>query len=121
MPRLKKVLRLLRPMATYWNSMFYLIKRALALRDSLVKFSNLEGSRNGEYPTTNSIYNNVEVLIWSYSHTTTLVHPPYVRILCPHSNPKNTKINLEYWQSYEDLEECMEPLKTLSLLLKSST
>ena len=31
------------------------------------------------------------------------------------------KINLEYWQSYEDLEECMDPMKKLSLLLESST
>ena len=31
------------------------------------------------------------------------------------------KINLEYWRSDEDLEECMEPMKQLSLLLESST
>ena len=30
------------------------------------------------------------------------------------------EINLEYWSSYEDLEECMEPMKQLSLLLESS-
>ena len=35
--------------------------------------------------------------------------------------PQIPKINLEYWQSYEDLEECMEPMKQLSLLLESST
>ena len=29
-------------------------------------------------------------------------------------------ITLEYWRSYEDLEDCMEPVKTLSLLLESS-
>ena len=34
--------------------------------------------------------------------------------------PEMPKINLEYWQSYEDLEECMEPVKQLSLLLESS-
>ena len=31
------------------------------------------------------------------------------------------EINLEYFQSYEDLEERMEPVKKLSLLLPSST
>ena len=31
------------------------------------------------------------------------------------------KINLEYWWSYEDLEECMELVKKLSILLESST
>ena len=30
-------------------------------------------------------------------------------------------INLEYWWSYEDLEDCMEPVKMLSILLESST
>ena len=34
--------------------------------------------------------------------------------------PQIPKINLEYWRSYEDLEECMELLKTLNLLLESS-
>ena len=39
----------------------------------------------------------------------------------PTVTPQIPKINLEYWQSYEDLEECMEPVKQLSLLLESST
>ena len=30
-------------------------------------------------------------------------------------------INVEYWRSYEDLEQCMEPIKQLSALLESST
>ena len=34
--------------------------------------------------------------------------------------PQMLEINLEYWQSYKDLEECMEPVKQLSLLLESS-
>ena len=38
----------------------------------------------------------------------------------PATTPKMPKINLEYWQSYKDLEECMEPVKQLSLLLESS-
>ena len=31
------------------------------------------------------------------------------------------KINLEYLRSYENLEECMQPMKELTLLLESST
>ena len=49
-PRLKKVLQFLRTVATRWNSTSYLIKRALALKDSLVIFTNLEPARNGESP-----------------------------------------------------------------------
>ena len=30
-------------------------------------------------------------------------------------------IHEEYWRSYEDLEQCMEPIKQLSILLESST
>ena len=30
-------------------------------------------------------------------------------------------IHEEYWRSYEDLEQCMEPIKQLSVLLESST
>ena len=49
-PCLKQVLRLLRPMPTRWNSMYYTIKRALALKDSLVMFANSERARNGKSP-----------------------------------------------------------------------
>ena len=38
--RAKKVLRLLTPMSTRWNSMYYLIQRALVLKDRLIKFTN---------------------------------------------------------------------------------
>ena len=37
-PRLKKVLQLIRPMLTRWNSTYCLMKRALALKDALVQF-----------------------------------------------------------------------------------
>ena len=47
-PCLNKVLRLLRPVPTHWNSMYYTIKRALALKDSLVMFTNSERVHNGE-------------------------------------------------------------------------
>ena len=39
----------------------------------------------------------------------------------PAATPKMPKIALDYWRSYEDLEECMQPMKELSLLLESST
>ena len=35
-PRLKRALQLIRPMLTRWNSTYYLVKRALALKDGLV-------------------------------------------------------------------------------------
>ena len=35
-PHLKRVLQLIRPMPTRWNSTYYLVKRALALKDALV-------------------------------------------------------------------------------------
>ena len=42
-------------------------------------------------------------------------------VCVPAAAPKMPEINLEYWWSYEDLEECMHPVKELSLLLESST
>ena len=35
----EKVSRLLTPVSKHWNSLYYLIKRALILKDSLIKFS----------------------------------------------------------------------------------
>ena len=39
-PQAKEVLRLLTPVSTRWNSMFYLIQRALVLKNQLIKFTN---------------------------------------------------------------------------------
>ena len=39
-PQMKKVLRLLTPMSTHWNSIYYLIERALVLKNPLIKFTN---------------------------------------------------------------------------------
>ena len=39
----------------------------------------------------------------------------------PTSRDKIPCINVEYWWSYEDLEQCMELIKQLSVLLESST
>ena len=49
-PCLKQVLRLLRPLPTRWNSMYCTVKRALALKDSLMMFSKLELACNGKSP-----------------------------------------------------------------------
>ena len=51
-PYWKQVLRLLRPVPTGWNSMHYTIKRALALKESVVMFSDSEQVSNGNSPPT---------------------------------------------------------------------
>ena len=37
-PHLKRALRLIRPVPTCWNSTYYLVKQALALKEALVQF-----------------------------------------------------------------------------------
>ena len=50
-PQSKKVLRLLPPMSTRWNSVYYLIQRALVLKDPLIKFTNrVRSTFPGEVP-----------------------------------------------------------------------
>ena len=50
-PQARKVLRLLTPVSTCWNSMYYLIQRALVLKDPLIKFTNRVWSTfQGEVP-----------------------------------------------------------------------
>ena len=71
-PRLKRVLRLIRPVLTRWNSTYYLVKRALALKDALVQFAAYHPPRPGEHPAMISVDDNVEVFVWSCSWTTTL-------------------------------------------------
>ena len=82
-PRLKNILQLIRPIPTHWNSTYYLVKRALALKEGLLQFTNSQRTCPGEYPTTIPIDDNVEVFIRSYSSTTTPTHPYYVPKLCP--------------------------------------
>ena len=91
---MKKVLQLLKPVATRWNSMYYIIKQALALKDSLVMFTNSERAHNGEFPPPSPIDDNVEVLFWSHSHTTTLAHPSNGGKLCTRRSPRNTRNQL---------------------------
>ena len=68
------------------------------------------------------VNDNVEVCLWRYSSIRTFGHPSYAPKLCSYAAaPEVPRINVEYWRSYEDLEECMEPVKQLSLLLESST
>ena len=88
---LEKVLQLLRPVAIPWNSTYYLIKRALALKDSLVMFTNSERTHNGESLATRPVDDNVEVSIWSHPCTTVPIHPSYAQEFCPRSNPRNTQ------------------------------
>ena len=50
-PQVKKVLRLLTPVSTRWNSMYYLIQRALVLKDPLIEFTNnVRSTLPGELP-----------------------------------------------------------------------
>ena len=88
------MLQLLRPVATRWNAIYYLIKRALALKGSLVMFTNSERARNCECPPTNPIDDNMEVFFWSYSRAITLVHPFNGRKLCPLHSPTNSQNQL---------------------------
>ena len=70
--RLKRVLPLIRPILIGWNSTYYLVKRALALKEALVQFAARHASRPGEHPATIPVDDNVEVFVWSCSWTTTL-------------------------------------------------
>ena len=71
-PHLKRVLRLIRPVPTRWNSTYYLVKRALAFKEALVQFAARHASRPGEHPATIPVDDNVEVFVPSCSWTTTL-------------------------------------------------
>ena len=62
-PRLKRVLQLIRPVPTHWNSACYLVKRALALKEALVQFAACHPPRLGEHPATIPIDYNVEVFV----------------------------------------------------------
>ena len=75
-PHLKRFLRLIRPMPTCWNSTYYLVKQALALKDALVQFAVYHPTHLGEHPTTFAVNDNVAVFVRSCSWTT---------ILCPSS------------------------------------
>ena len=50
-PQVKKLLRLLTLVSTRWNSMYYLIQRALVLKKPLIKFNNcVQSTFLGEVP-----------------------------------------------------------------------
>ena len=88
-PRLKQVLRLLRPMPTQWNSMYYNIKRVLALKDLLMMFSNSSEPRIISPLPPSPVASKGKVVFWSHPPTGTLAHPSNAGNLCPRSNPKN--------------------------------
>ena len=71
-PRLKRVLQLIRPVPTRWNSTYYLVKRALALKEALVQFADCHPPRPGEHPATIPVDDNVDVFVRSCSWTKTL-------------------------------------------------
>ena len=71
-PHLQRVLQLIRPVPTRWNSTYYLVKRALALKEALVQFAACHAPRPGEHPATIPVDDNVEVCVRSCSWTTTL-------------------------------------------------
>ena len=72
-------------------------------------------------PPPSPVASKGKVFFWSHSPTRTLAHPSNVGKLCPHYSPTNTQNQLGILaESYEDLEECMEPMKQLSLLLEYS-
>ena len=71
-PCLKRVLRLIRPVPTRWNSTYYLVKRALALKEALVQFVACHAPRPSEHTTTIPVDDNVEVFVRSCSWTMTL-------------------------------------------------
>ena len=121
-PPLKKVLQLIRPMPTRWNSTYYLVKRALVFKDALVQFADCHRPCPGEHSPTIPIDDNVEVFIRSCPWTTTLFSSSLCsKVVSPQVVMKYHVFNVEYWWSYKDLEQCMEPIKQLSVLLESST
>ena len=87
-----------------------------------MQFADCHRPRPGEHPATIPIDDNVEVFFRSLSWTTTLCPSSLCSKSCvPVVCDETPCINMEYWRSYEDLEQCMEPIKQLSVLLESST
>ena len=76
-PRLKNILRLIRLVLTHWNSTYDIVKRALALKEALVQFTNSQRPYPGAHPTTIPVDESVEVFIRSYSSTTIPAHSYY--------------------------------------------
>ena len=120
-PQAKNVLKLLTPVSTRWNSMYCLTQRALVLKDPLIKFTNCVRST---FPS--------EVPPPRKSPDDDSTNAPLWRPSC-HKIPITLTSNeccvcveipifqLGHWQCYQELEECLELLKQLSLLLEPST
>ena len=96
-PLLKKVLQLLTPVPTRWNSLSYTIKRALVLEDLLLIFSNSERARNGKSPLHQAPSHPKGKCCFGV----TLLSGPLPILLMlgscvPTATPQIPKINLEY-------------------------
>ena len=121
-PQVKKMLRLLTPVSTRWNSMYYLIQRAMVLKDPLIDFTNHvrstflgEASPPPKSPTDDNaltVFFGVHLSVGSPLALT--INEFCVCVEVP-------TFQLGLWQCYQGLEECLEPLKKLSLLLEPST
>ena len=82
-PRLKRVLQLIRPVPTRWNSTYYLVKRALAFKEALVQFAA------SEHPALVSTpQQSPSITMWKCSFGVALgplpfAHPQCAPKLCP--------------------------------------
>ena len=63
--------------------------------------------------------NSAHVFLWSHSYGTIPLCPSHTRILCPYSVFEYISIPFRTFVCYEELDECLKPLNTLNLLLKS--
>ena len=114
---------MLTPVSTRWNSMYYLIQRALVLKNPLIKFNNRVWSTfPGEVPhlppgralTMIALMLLFGVRLATRSPLALTSNECCVCVEIP-------VFQLGHWQCYQELEECLEPLKQLSLLLEPST
>ena len=120
-PQMKKVLRLLTSVSICWNSMYYLIQRALVLKDPLIKFTNrVRSTFLGEVPLLGRALMMIALMLPFGVHLATkspLALTSSECCVCV----EILAFQLGHWQCYQELEKCLEPLKQLSLLLELST
>ena len=118
--QMKKVLRLLTPVSKRWNSMYYLRKRALVLKNLLIKLSkSMQLAFLGETPPPPRALPMILLMLLFGIHLA-IGSPLALSINDCCVCVEIPVFQLAHWQCYQELQECMEPLKTLSLLLESS-
>ena len=88
----RKVLRLVQPVETRWNSWYFAIKRAVALKRALIKFMEKGYIQRGEV-----VEGGVA------------------------QNPTSLLIKSEDWPVYEDLLNIMEGIRELCIIMESET